>query len=190
MDTPNDIELLEKAQRWAVDGHRGVNRKFSELPYIVHPEAVAQIIAEITDDPEVIAAAWLHDIEEDTDKTIEDIREAFTDRVAELVREVSKVSSKGDGNRLLRRHLDKLHYAKASKWGKAIKIADSIHNLPTMIRDNPDFAPKYVQEKEELLEEIKDGSPLLATILGDIIADFKNGLTPIDLYSKIRENKQ
>jgi (p)ppGpp synthase/HD superfamily hydrolase len=181
------MERIEKAQRWAQEGHKGVNRKHSDLPYIVHPEAVAQIIAEITDDPDVIAAAWLHDVIEDTEKTVENVSVNFNDHIAQMVYQVSKVSRKGGGNRKVRVAADRVHYAQGSKWAKAIKIADMIHNMPTMIRDNPDFAPKYVKEKEDLLDVIQDGSPLLASIARNIIDDFRKSLTPIDVYGSIRE---
>lgn len=184
------MELLEKAQRWSARGHFGVNRKFGTIPYIVHPEAVAEIISQVTDDTDVIAAAWLHDIVEDTDTTIDDIRSAFNDNIAQLVWEVSKITDNCSCSRDFRVMMNCVHYGNGSRWAKAIKIADAIHNLPLMIRDNPTFAARYVTEKKILLEFIKDGHPLLASILEEIISNFeKNNLTVFDLYSKIKENK-
>lgn len=182
------MEMIEKAQRWSQRGHDGVYRKFTDLPYIVHPEAVAEIVSQLTDDSDVISAAWLHDYVEDVDgATLDQISESFNPRIAQLVGEVSGISKKSDGNREKRKRMDKNHYAKASKWGKVIKLADIIHNLPTMIRDSPEFAPVYVHEKEELLEVIRDGSPLLSCIIDHIIEDFKRSLTPLDVYSKIKK---
>lgn len=180
------MELLEKAQRWAARGHLGVNRKFSDLPYIVHPEAVVEIVSQITDDTDVLAATWLHDIVEDTDKTVDDIRKHFNDRIAQLVWEVSKITSGSKKPRNERVIMDCFHYGKGSKWGKTIKLADAIHNLPLMIRDNPKFAPKYVAEKKLLLQFISDGNAILASILHLIIEDYeKKDLTVLDLYGKI-----
>jgi len=185
------MELLEKAQRWAARGHLGVCRKFGDIPYIVHPEAVAEIISQVTEDTEVLAAAWLHDIVEDTPVTIDDIKNAFNDRIATLVWEVSKISDGCKCDRNFRVVMNCIHYGNGSKWAKAIKIADAIHNLPTMIRDNPKFAPRYVAEKKYLLKYIQDGHPLLASILEMIISDFeKNNLTVFDLYSKIKGNQK
>lgn len=184
------MELLEKAQRWSARGHFGVNRKFGTIPYIVHPEAVAEIISQVTDDIDVIAAAWLHDIVEDTNATIDDIRSEFNDNIAQLVWEVSKITDNCSCSRDFRVMMNCVHYGNGLKWAKAIKIADAIHNLPSMIRDNPTFAARYVTEKKILLEFIKDGHPLLASILEEIISNFeKNNLTVFDLYSKIKENK-
>jgi (p)ppGpp synthase/HD superfamily hydrolase len=177
--------LLEKAQKWAAKGHLGVSRKFSDLPYIVHPEAVAEIVSQVTDDEDVIAAAWLHDIVEDTDTTIDEIRDEFNDYIAQLVQEVTKVSDKSM-TRVKKFWVDTRHYSKASKMGKVIKLADSIHNLPLMIRDNPDFAFIYVSEKKILLDRISDGNPLLASILERIITDYEKGLTDLDFYSKMK----
>jgi (p)ppGpp synthase/HD superfamily hydrolase len=183
--------LLEKAQKWAAEGHKGVCRKFGNIPYIVHPEAVVEIVSQFTGDTDVLAAAWLHDIVEDTDKTIDDIRDNFNDVIATLVWEVSKVSGGSPHTRNNRVVMDVMHYGRASKWGKTIKLADAIHNLPTMIRDNKKFAPKYVSEKKFLLHYIEDGNPLLASILYKIIEDYeKKDLTVFDLYSKIKKIKE
>jgi len=185
------MELLEKAQRWAARGHLGTYRKFGDIPYIVHPEAVAEIIGQVTDDTEVLAAAWMHDLVEDTQITIDDIKNAFNDRIARLVWEVSKISDGCTCNRDTKVLMNTIHYGNSSKWAKAIKIADSIHNLPTMIRDNPKFAPRYVAEKKFLLTFISDGHPLLASILEMIISDYeKNNLTVFDLYSRIKEKQK
>jgi len=185
------MKLLEKAQRWAARGHLGVCRKFGNIPYIVHPEAVVEIVGQVTDDTEVLAAAWLHDIVEDTPVTVEDIKIAFNDRIARLVWEVSKVTDGCECPRNTRVLMNCIHYGNGSKWAKTIKIADAIHNLPTMIRDNKKFAPRYVAEKKVLLGFIGDGHPLLASILEMIISDFeKNNLTVFDLYSKIKGNQE
>lgn len=184
------MERIEKAQRWAARGHKGVERRYTGLPYIVHPEAVAEIVSQLTDDPDVIAAAWLHDVVEDVeDVSFGDIHREFNHKIAEYVYEVTKISRPKDGNRAARVRLDEDHYARASKWGKVIKLADCIHNLPTMIRDNPDPA-FYVREKKSLLRVIRDGSPLLASIVDHIIDDYEKGLTVMDVYSSMKEIKR
>ena len=79
------MTLFEKAIVFAVEHHQDVRRKMEGKPYIFHPVEVAWIAASIKDDDELLAAAVLHDTVEDTDATIEDIREKFGDRVAYLV---------------------------------------------------------------------------------------------------------
>ena len=177
------MELLEKAQRWAAKGHLGVYRKFGNIPYIVHPEAVVEIVSQVTDDNDVLAAAWLHDIVEDTPVTIDDVKIAFNDRIAQFVWEVSKISDGCVCDRNTRVMMNCIHYGNGSKEAKTIKIADAIHNLPTMIRDNKRFAPRYVAEKKVLLQYIKDGHPLLASIVEMIINDY--GKIDLKIYSDL-----
>lgn len=79
------MDLFEKAFCFAVEKHSGQTRKMNNVPYILHPAEVAAIVGTMTDDREVLAAAVLHDTVEDTDTTLEEIRENFGKRVALLV---------------------------------------------------------------------------------------------------------
>ena len=81
-----DTSVFDKAARFAIDAHRGTERRGKAYPYILHPMEAASIVATITNDQEMLAAAILHDTVEDTEVTIGQIREMFGDRVAELVR--------------------------------------------------------------------------------------------------------
>ena len=60
-----DKQMIQKAAVFAAKAHEGMMRKGSKIPYIYHPMEVALIVAQMTDDPEVIAAAYLHDVIED-----------------------------------------------------------------------------------------------------------------------------
>ena len=77
--------IVNKAVAFAAEAHDGQLRKGSDIPYIVHPMEAAAICASLTDDIEVIAAAILHDVVEDTDATIEDVERLFGERIAMLV---------------------------------------------------------------------------------------------------------
>lgn len=79
------MNLFEEAVIYATVMHSGETRKGTNIPYILHPLEVSHIISTMTDDIEVITAGVLHDIVEDTDGTIKEIRNRFGDRVAELV---------------------------------------------------------------------------------------------------------
>ncbi len=79
------MNLLEEAIIYSTVLYQGKTRKISGSPYILHPLEVAQILSTMTDDLEVIAAGVMHDIVEDTDGTIEEIRKRFGERVAMLV---------------------------------------------------------------------------------------------------------
>ena len=80
-----DTSFLDRALEFAIKAHSGVERRGKNLPYIVHPMEAVAIVATITNDQEILAAAAIHDVVEDTDYTIDDIRKEFGDRVAHLV---------------------------------------------------------------------------------------------------------
>ena len=94
--------------------------------------------------------------------TLEEIRLAFGDGVAELVDWLTDVSRPGDGNRRIRRAIDLEHTARASPAAKTIKLADLIDNSETIARhDRTGFWPVYRREKLALLQVLKDGDPKL-----------------------------
>src|SRR5919206_2759654 len=90
-------ELLAEAYAVAYAAHRGQTRKSGE-PFVYHPLATADILAELRLDPATIAAALLHDVLEDTGATKEEIREKFGDEVAEIVDGVTKLKHLPSGN--------------------------------------------------------------------------------------------
>ena len=79
------MNMLEEAIIYATIMYQGKVRKFKKVPYILHPMEVAQILSTMSDDQELIAAGMLHDVVEDTDGTMEEIRKRFGERVAFLV---------------------------------------------------------------------------------------------------------
>ena len=85
MNNPLDTNLFDRAAQMAIKAHCGTERRGKGFPYIIHPMEAASIVATITSDQELLAAAVLHDTVEDTDVTIEEIRSEFGDRVARLV---------------------------------------------------------------------------------------------------------
>ena len=85
MNNPLETSLFDKAVKFATDAHSGTERRCKGYPYIIHPMEAVAIVATMTNDQEMLAAAILHDTVEDTDVTIEQIRELFGDRVAMLV---------------------------------------------------------------------------------------------------------
>ena len=80
-----DTELLDRAIMFAVQAHHNSERRGKGFPYIVHPMEAVEIVATITPDQELLAAAALHDTIEDTDVTVEQLRAEFGDRIANLV---------------------------------------------------------------------------------------------------------
>jgi (p)ppGpp synthase/HD superfamily hydrolase len=158
-----EVSLIESARLFAAKKHAEVNqvRKYTGEPYIVHPEAVAGIVETVPHTDEMIAAAWLHDTVEDTNTTLEEVEGLFGHEVATLVEMLTDVSKKSDGNRSVRKEIDRKHTAKASPAAKTVKLADLIHNSESIMAADPDFAKIYTKEKLLLLDVLKEGDSTL-----------------------------
>lgn len=163
--------VVEKAKLFAWEAHDSIGhrRKYVDAPYAVHLEAVADLVAEVTSDPEVIAAAWLHDVVEDTPATLADIEREFGARVAALVADLTDVSVPADGNRETRKTKDRQHTATASPEAKTVKLADLIDNSRSIMQHDPGFAKVYMREKRLLLEVLQEGHPVLYARAAKII---------------------
>ena len=156
-------DLVDRARVYATEAHQRINhrRKYNNEPYHVHLSAVAKLVATVTDDETMIAAAWLHDTVEDTQATLEDVEAEFGLPVAELVEELTDVSKPGDGNRVRRKQIDRLHLAQASKRAKTVKLADLIDNCKDITRHDPRFAQVYLAEMNSLLDVLQGGDEQL-----------------------------
>jgi hypothetical protein len=156
-------DLIQRAVSYATRAHGRIDhrRKYTNQPYDVHLKSVARIVAEYTDDQEMIAAAWLHDTVEDTSATFEDIEEQFGQDVVALVADVTDVSKVSDGNRAVRKAIDRAHLAQASPRAKTIKLADLIDNCRDITRNDEDFARVFCTEMSSLLEVLSEGHPRL-----------------------------
>jgi (p)ppGpp synthase/HD superfamily hydrolase len=155
--------LISRAKRFATQAHRRIDhrRKYSSQPYEVHLKSVAQLVAAVTDDPETIAAAWLHDTVEDTEVTLDEIRQRFGPGVADLVADLTDVSRPGDGNRAARKAIDRAHTARASSRAKTVKLADLLDNCRDIRRADPRFARVFAAEAQALLEVLREGDARL-----------------------------
>ena len=156
-------DIIKKAQDFATTEHQRINhvRKYTNQPYQTHLQSVAKLVATVTDDEEMIAAAWLHDTVEDTPATLGDIENKFGVQIAELVEELTDVSKPSDGNRATRKEIDRQHLATASRRAKTIKLADLIHNCADIVKNDKKFAVTFVSEMQALLEILKDGNTVL-----------------------------
>jgi hypothetical protein len=156
-------DLVARAREFAIREHRRIDhrRKYSKQPYDVHLEAVAGLVAGVTDDAEMIAAAWLHDIVEDTPITLDDVAREFGGAVVRLVDELTDISRPGDGNRAARKAIDRAHLAAASPRAKTIKLADLTDNARDICRHDAGFGRVYLGEMEALLAVLGEGDPAL-----------------------------
>ena len=133
-----DTALLDRAIVFAVKAHAGTERRGKGLPYIVHPMEAMEIVATMTPDQELLAAAALHDTVEDTDVTIEQIRAEFGDRVADLVKDesdvfVEGVSEQDSWHDRKRAAIERI--AKAPRDAKMVALGDKLSNMRAIARD-------------------------------------------------------
>ena len=163
---------LFKAGKFALIAHGNQKRKYTGEPYINHCVEVAGIVASVTKDEDVIIAAILHDTVEDTKVEFEDIHREFGGKVVLLVEEVTDVSKPEDGNRKVRKEIDRIHLSKASPDGKTIKLADLINNTETITKYDENFAKTYMKEKKELLKVLVEGNSELWLRAKKIVDDY------------------
>jgi GTP pyrophosphokinase len=150
-ETAVDRDLIARAFRYAAAAHEGQQRRSGE-PFIMHPVGVAKICAELRLDEQTLAAALLHDVVEDTDHDIDDVRVEFGDEIAHLVDGVTK---------LTRVQFQSREQAEAENYRKMVvamaedvrvilvKLADRLHNLRTIEYLGKQ---KQIQKAKEALE--------------------------------------
>ena len=137
-----DTELLDRAIMFAVQAHHNSERRGKGFPYIVHPMEAVEIVATITPDQELLAAAALHDTIEDTDVTVEQLRAEFGDRIANLVHaESDQINGElfnGENEEETwharkQAAIDRL--AKAPHDAKIVALGDKLSNMRAIWRD-------------------------------------------------------
>jgi len=163
--------LEERAKQFAVKKHAEINhvRKYTKEPYINHPAAVVELVRSVPHTEAMLAAAWLHDTVEDTETTLTDIKDNFGEEVCALVEMLTDVSKPEDGNRVVRKAMDREHTAKAMPPAKTIKLADLIDNSHSIIKHDPAFAKVYLNEKALLLEVLTEGDETLLRKAGQML---------------------
>lgn len=133
-----NTELLDRAIVFAVKAHAGTERRGKGYPYIVHPMEAVEIVATMTADQELLAAAILHDTVEDTEVTVEQLKAEFGERVASLVADESDVMTEGmteeaSWHQRKQDAIDRL--SKASHDAKMVALGDKLSNMRAIARD-------------------------------------------------------
>ena len=149
--------LIKQARNFAKKAHKNQTRKYTGEPYFNHCEAVALKVSKQRQDPHVIAAAYLHDVIEDTDVTLEQLHEKFGNKVTDLVKDLTDhytPEAYPTLNRAARKKLEAERLAKTSLNARIIKAADIEDNTKSITKYDPGFAKIYLKEKEYLLEKI------------------------------------
>ncbi|GAA3745839.1 GTP pyrophosphokinase [Leifsonia bigeumensis] len=145
-----DVGVIERAHAAAELAHEGQVRRSGE-PYITHPVAVAQILADLGIGPVTIAAALLHDTVEDTEYTLDDVRKDFGEEIAMLVDGVTKLDKLKYGDSAQAETVRKMVVAMSKDIRVlVIKLADRLHNARTWGFVSPESATRKAQETLEI----------------------------------------
>ena len=171
-----DIDLIEKAYKYADGKHTGQKRKSGE-EYIIHPLSVAIILSNLKTDRDTIIGGLLHDVVEDTDATLDEIESNFGSGVRALVDGVTKLTQLNlvnDKVELQAENLRKMFLAMARDIRVIIiKLADRLHNLRTLEYQSEE------KQKEKALETLEIYSPI-ANRLG--ISKIKVNMDDLSLF--------
>ena len=148
--------MLDKALKFATKAHDGQVRKYTGEPYIVHPIAVANLVKQHGGTEAQQAAALLHDVVEDTDVTLDDICIKFGTEIADLVFWLTDQSKLDDGNRAVRKAIDRTHTHSSPHQAQFVKLADLIDNSISIAQHDKGFAKVFFIEKQLILNGMLD----------------------------------
>ena len=155
---PIHDDLVLKAKMFAKEKHKGQIRKFEQLPYFIHPKRVAHILYQFKVSAkinELVAAAYLHDVLEDTDSSYEELKKYFGKFVADIVMQLTSdkqlVSKIGKAKYLADKMISMTSYA------LTLKLADRIDNVNRLrFMGDEKFQSKYLIETKYIIERLKN----------------------------------
>lgn len=176
--------LIYDADTFADIAHRKQKRKYTNLPYIAHPRQVACMLSFYNMEIPLIVAGLLHDVIEDTDYTYDDIKYKFGEEVATLVQMVTNVSKPIDGNRKIRKEIDKQHILSGNEKSKIIKCIDIYCNALNIMESDKSFAKVWLKEKQDLLKDLKIDNKEILNLTKNLVD------TSLSLLESLNENKQ
>ena len=166
---------ISSSLEYATIAHTEVEqvRKYTHEAYISHPIAVASIVRTVSHTPEMVAAAHLHDVVEDTHRTMEDIRETFSETVSDYVEYLTNPSKEyPELSRKVRKEMDRLSLADAPDDVHTIKVADLIHNAGSIIEYDRHFAKVFIVEMEALLDTLIGADEVLMKRAREIVEKY------------------
>ena len=188
---PTFSPLIDRALVVSATAHRNQVRKGSQVPYVIHPVHVALLLIRHQFPDEVIIAALLHDVVEDTSITLAELRTEFGEEVARLVAAVSEQKTEGAEPLpwKVRKEAQLRKLGHADRHIAAIKTADALHNLQATLCDLTQRGPEvwtrfrasqsdqlwYYRSLHEVLTQRLGDHPLL-TELSDALAELQRRL--------------
>ena len=189
-----DMSLINDAIRYAEEKHSSQKRKDGS-PYIIHPLAVAQIVAEMGLDTDAVLGALLHDCIEDTDVSRDDIARLFGDATAEMVEGVTKLTRANFSSSEERQmeNLRKMFMAMSKDIRVVlIKIADRLHNMRTMQYQTPEKQISKCRETMDIYAPLAHrlGMQKMKWELEDIALRYLDAAAYEDIMSYLRARKE
>jgi (p)ppGpp synthase/HD superfamily hydrolase len=145
--------ILDKAKKFAMERHGTQVRKFEKTPYIYHPISVATRLMEFTNDEEMIAAAYLHDVLEDTDTSYHEIKEYFNQNIANLVRELT--NDKQDAQIIGKHVYITKKINSMTERARLIKFIDREDNVKEIGNTPKEFQKRYANETAYILNHLE-----------------------------------
>lgn len=181
--------VLNLAYDFAKEAHASINqrRKYTNEPYIVHPERVVAILKTVTDDVAILAAGYLHDVLEDVYPQYKtegyvNLVNMFGSRIANIVVDLTNVYTSNlypDLNRAQRQVKENERLQFISNDAKTVKLADILDNTKDLISYDKTFGIMYIQEKMIVLRQcLKGGNQILYTKCENQLLDY------VDKYIK------
>jgi (p)ppGpp synthase/HD superfamily hydrolase len=145
---------LKDVFAFAIKAHEGQKRKYTGEDYIVHPMAVSRMVSQHGGSLVQQAGALLHDVVEDTPHTLAEIETLFGDEVATMVEWLTDTSRPEDGNRAIRKGIDRKRLAEAPAEAQFVKLADMIDNSLSIFVFDKSFAPMFKAEMALLVADM------------------------------------
>jgi (p)ppGpp synthase/HD superfamily hydrolase len=165
--------IVEQARIFATAAHgaTGQVRKYTGLPYIVHPTAVAALIEEhaVHINPAMMCGAWLHDVVEDTAIRLRDIEDTFGRDIRRVVEDLTNWPAGCGLNRAGRKEKDRQRLAMALPMSKTIKLADLFDNAVDIMKHDPKFGRVFMVEAAALVPVLSAGDPILYRMMVDLV---------------------
>jgi len=166
------MSLIKDAIDIAIVAHNGQYRKYSKLPYITHPISVALRANRCFLGPEEIAAAYLHDVLEDSPSYWKDVIALGDTDVIRIVKELTKPSKNeehSDKPRKIRHQIDMEHYSRMSFAAQRLKMLDRINNLEDVFVYydfiTKDWVEEYIDESRDIYSSLRSVNAVIASEL-------------------------
>lgn len=172
------MDLIDKAILFATKAHGKQTRKGTDIPYITHPYAVGMYLQKANCSPEVIAAGILHDTLEDTPTTIEELKEAFGEKVTNLVIAASENDKSLSWEERKRHTIESLKTSSLEEI--QVVVADKLHNLRSIRSD-------LLEHGDKIWMRFNRGKRDQHWYYASIVKAIKNRKNEFDLISELEE---